>query len=166
MTTASAAGGGKTELLALHFETVRPEWVDFNGHMNVAYYVLAFDHATDAMLDHLGLGEDYRRRTGHSNFVVEAHVTYTRELKQGETLRFTTQILGADAKRLHVLHRMVTDGGDVAATNELMILNVDMTTRRAAPMPEEAKKRARMAARAHAHLPRPEEAGRVIGLPV
>jgi acyl-CoA thioester hydrolase len=165
MTNASENKGEKPEPLALHTESVRPEWIDYNGHMNVAYYMLAFDHATDALLDHLDLGDAYRRRSGHSNFVVEAHVTYARELAEGDGMRFTTQILAADAKRLHVLHRMVTDEGDLSATCELMILNVDMATRRAAPMPDEARERAEKAALAHAHLPRPEEAGRIISLP-
>ncbi len=153
------------EPLALHAETVLPEWVDYNGHMNVAFYVLAFDHATDALLDYLDLGAGYRDRSGHSNFVVEAHVTYGRELHQGDEMRFTTQVLGADAKRLHVFHRMLNGAGEVAATNELMIVNVDMAARRSAPMPDDARKRAEDAASAHAGLPRPPEAGRVISLP-
>ncbi len=149
------------EPLDLHRETVRAEWVDYNGHMNVAYYMLAFDHATDAVLDYLDLGADYRRRSGHSNFVVEAHIVYAHELHEGDTMRITSQLLGADAKRLHLFHRMVADNGDSpAATVELMILNVDMTTRRAASMPEDALARLAPVVQAHTGLDRPPEAGR------
>ena len=157
------------EPLDLHREVVRPEWVDYNGHLNVAYYMLAFDHATDAVLDHLDLGADYRRRSGHSNFVVEAHIVYARELHEGDAMRITSQLLGIDAKRLHLFHRMYAapdaDNGDApAATVELMILNVDMTTRRSAPMPDDTLARIEPLARAHARLDRPPEAGRTMGL--
>jgi acyl-CoA thioesterase FadM len=85
--------------LDLHRETVRPEWIDYNGHMNVAFYVLAFDHATDVFFDFLELGEPYRQQTGNSLFALEAHIVYKAELKQGETLRVTTQLLAHDEKR-------------------------------------------------------------------
>ena len=90
--------------LALHRETVRPEWIDYNGHMNVAYYVLAFDHATETLFETLGIGEDYVRAAKCSLFVVDMHVTYEQELVAGDRLRFETQILGHD-QRLHLFHR-------------------------------------------------------------
>ncbi|MEK9723750.1 MAG: thioesterase family protein, partial [Rhodospirillaceae bacterium] len=85
--------------LDLHRETVRPDWVDYNGHMNVAYYVLVFDHATDVLLDHIGLDAAHRTATGNSVFVAEAHVTYDQEVMEGAALRVTTQVLDTDAKR-------------------------------------------------------------------
>ena len=91
-------------------ETVRPEWVDYNGHMNVAYYVLVFDHATDALLDAVGIGESYRRAERGSLFIVEAHVAYARELHAGDPVRIETQILGHDDKRLHAFLRMFHAG--------------------------------------------------------
>ncbi len=148
-----------------HRETVRPEWVDYNGHMNVAYYVLAFDHATDALLDRLGLGADYRRRRNCSMFIVEAHVTYDREAMAGEELRFETQVLGHDDKRLHFFHRMIRDAdGALAATNELLALHVDMKDRRAAPFPADVRGRVSALAAAHARIPWPGQAGRIIAL--
>ena len=78
--------------------TVAPGWIDYNGHMNVAYYVLAFDRATDRMLDLLDVGEAYRRRTESSFFVLESHITFDREVVADDPLRITTQILGSDAK--------------------------------------------------------------------
>jgi acyl-CoA thioester hydrolase len=144
-------------LLRLHEEAVRPEWIDFNGHMNLAFYVLAFDHATDRLLHHVNLGEAYMRRTGSSVFVLEAHVVYKREMKLGDRMRFTTQLLGYDDKRLHYIHHMYhADEGFLAAANEIMAVHVDMAARRASPIPPEA-------ARALARL-RAAQAGRAIGL--
>ena len=152
--------------LALHTETVRPEWIDYNGHMNVAYYLLAFDHATDAVLDHLGVGEAYATSANRSLFVVEAHLTYAREVTQGDSLRFTSTILGADAKRLHLFHEMRhADEGFLAATAEFLLLHVDLADRRAVPFPDEIRLRLATAAEAHAVLPRPPQAGRAVGPP-
>lgn len=151
--------------LALHAETVRPEWIDYNGHMNVAYYVLAFDHATDALFDHLGLGEGYRHAANASLFIAEAHVLYRRELAAGAPMRFETQLLDRDAKRLQFFHRMLHGGeGFLAATCELVAVHVDLAHRRATPFPAEAAARLEALADRHAHLRRPAEAGRAIGL--
>ncbi len=151
--------------LSLHEEPVRPEWVDFNGHMNLAYYLLAFDHATDKFLHHLGLGEAYMRATGRSIFVLEAHVVYRREMQADDPMRFTTQLLGHDAKRIQFIHHMYhAREGYLSAANEIMALHVDLGTRRSAPMPAVViDTLARLLAQ-HRRLPRPPEAGRVITL--
>lgn len=160
-----ASPGARAAPLALHRESVLPSWIDYNGHMNLAYYVLAFDHATDAMFDYLDLGIAYRDRTRNSMFALEAHVTYDRELKLGDDLRVTTQILDCDAKRIHYFHRMhhATEGYQ-AATNELISMHIDFATRRSTPMPAEQRARAEAVAAAHAALPRPTEVGRTIGI--
>ncbi len=151
--------------LALYRTEVRPEWIDFNGHMNVAYYVLAFDLATDALFDFVGVGEDYGKRTDHALFAVEAHLTYQSELRAGDGLRVTTQLLGFDDKRVHFVHRMfnAADGG-LAATSEWLGLHVDRSARRAAPLPPEIAARLAAVQEAHAALPTPPEVGRVIRL--
>ncbi|WP_448189058.1 thioesterase family protein [Azospirillum sp. sgz301742] len=150
--------------LHLHTETVRPEWIDYNGHMNVAYYLLAFDHATDAVLGHLGVGEAYAASANRSLFVVEAHLTYAREVTQGDHLRFASTILGADAKRLHLFHEMHhAEEGFLAATAEFMLLHVDLADRRALPFPDAIHTRLAAMAEAHAALPRPPQAGRAVG---
>jgi len=152
-------------LLRLHEEAVRPEWIDFNGHMNLAFYVLAFDHATDRLLHHVNLGEAYMRRSGCSVFVLETHVVYKREMKLGDRMRFTTQLLGYDDKRLHYIHHMYhADEGFLAAANEIMAVHVDMAARRASPIPPEAARALARLRAAQAHLPIPPEAGRAIGL--
>ena len=151
--------------LTLHEETVRPEWLDYNGHMNLAYYVLAFDHATDKFFDHVGLGAAYTRATRGSIFVLETHVVYRRELVAGDAMRFSTYLLGHDAKRLHFLHHMHhARDGYRAAAQEIMALHVSLDTRRVAPIPADARAALKRLQAAHDRLPRPAEAGRAIGL--
>ena len=144
---------------------VRPEWIDENGHMNVAYYVVVFDKATDLLWSPIGLGDAYRA-TGHGTFAVESHILYRAELVEGEQVEVTTQILGLDHKRIHLAHEMrrVRDGA-VAAQQEFMLLAVNLTTRRAAPFLPEVMPGLLAAAQAHAALPRPEWVGRRLALP-
>lgn len=152
-------------LLPVHGEIVRPEWVDYNGHMNVAYYVLVFDHATDAVFDHLDLGEAYRERSGCSVFVGEAHVTYEREVCEGDRLRVTSRLLGFDVKRMILYHEMECDrAGGLVATNEVLCLHVDLASRRTAPLPAAAAARFERTSARDSRLPRPLRAGRAIGL--
>jgi acyl-CoA thioester hydrolase len=146
-------------------EVVRPEWIDENQHLNMGYYVVVFDHATDAWLDHVGLDEDFKRQHGVTTFTLESHVTYQREVGEGERLRFTTQLIDFDAKRIHYLHRMYRGSdGELASTNELMSLHVSQETRRAAPMADSILERLADLRDLHATLPPPPEAGRHIGL--
>ena len=148
-----------------HPATVLPDWIDWNGHMNVGYYVVAFDKATDVMCEQFGCSWDYTRLKIGMTFVLEAHVTYDREVKEGDGLRITTQILDHDAKRLHFIHMMYhAKEGYLAATNELMLMNIDYQTRRSAPWPDFAMERIEKLAAAHATLPRPAQAGRLIGI--
>jgi acyl-CoA thioester hydrolase len=145
---------------------VLPEWIDYNGHMNLAYYIVLFDQATDLLFDELGLGLDYRRTTQHGTFVAETHNLYERELLVGARVRIATQIVAADSKRLHLAHAMFALAGDYrAATQELMFLHVDLAARRVSPFPEALRRRVADAAAAHAGLPRPDWVGRRIAMP-
>jgi acyl-CoA thioester hydrolase len=146
-------------------DIVRPEWIDHNGHMNMGYYLVVFDHATDEFLCAVGLDEAHRRRQRVTTFCLEAHVTYHREVREGDRLRFTTLLLAHDEKRLHYIHAMHhAEQGYLAATNELMSLHVSEETRRGAPMaPDVLARLARLQA-AHDALPRPPQVGRTIGL--
>ncbi len=149
--------------LRLHSEEVRAEWIDYNGHMNVAYYVLAFDHATDAFFDFVGLDEAYRKASGMSTFAVEAHVTYQREVTQGDGLHFDTRLLGFDDKRIHFIHQMRHAEEDfLAATAEWLCLHIDLAHRRVAPMPEQIKRRLAEVLAAQGELPVPPEVGKFI----
>jgi acyl-CoA thioester hydrolase len=146
-------------------DTVRPEWIDHNGHMNMGYYVVVFDYATDAFLAWVGLDAEHRRRHAVTTFCLEAHVTYHREVRRGDPLRFTTLLLGHDAKRVHYIHAMYhAQAGYLAATNELMSLHVSLATRRGAPMTGDVLARLGLIQTAHDAHPRPPQAGRRIGL--
>ena len=151
--------------LQLHREYVNGEWIDYNGHMNLAYYVLAFDHATDAFFDHLGLGVDYLKSNNCSTFTLEAHITYDRELMANDPLRFETQLLDHDAKRIHYIHMMYhEEKGYLASTNELISLHVNMTKRRSTPLPNSVTKKLETIMKSHKLLPRPKQTGQVISL--
>ena len=145
---------------------VKPEWIDYNGHMNLAYYTVLFDGATDLLFDEFGLGLDYRRDRKLGTFVAETHNLYERELLVGAAVRVATQILGFDEKRLHVGHEMFAEAtGERAATQELMFLHVDLAARRVCPFPEDMVRRIGPAAAAHIALPRPGSTGRRIAMP-
>lgn len=151
--------------LDIHRATVLPEWIDWNGHMNVGFYVVAFDKATDTLCAQFGCSWEYTREKIGMTFVLEAHVTYDREVKEGDPLRITTQILDYDAKRLHFMHVMYhATEGYLAATNELMLMNIDYATRRSAAWPDFAMERLHKLAAAHESLPVPPQAGRLIGI--
>ena len=100
--------------LCLHRGVIRPEWIDYNGHMNVAYYVLVFDQGSDDLLDYLGMDKDYRERSGFSTYVLESHITYEREMKEGDAYRVSVQLLDADAKRLHYFERLHSESDDTS----------------------------------------------------
>jgi len=151
--------------LSIHEEIVRPEWIDYNGHMNVAYYVLAFDHATDRLFDMLDLGKDYVEREQKSVFQVECHVNYLREVKEGDALKFTTQLLDYDTKRIHFFSSMYhRDEGFLSATAEWLGIHVDLRARRSAELPDASLERLAELKSAHAGLPTPPQSGRSIGI--
>ncbi len=144
-------------------ETVLPEWTDYNGHLNVAYFVLIFDHGTDVFYPLIGLGQPYRDRTGKSTFAVEAHITYGREASVGDEVMVTTQRLGFDDKRIHYFHVMShVEQGYQMATQEQLVLHVDLTKRKVEPIPDESLKLLAEMAEAHAALPQPREVGSTI----
>ena len=146
-------------------DVVRPDWIDHNGHMNMGYYLVVFDLATDEFFRWVGLDATHRQRHEVTTFCLEAHVTYHREVRSGDPLRFTTLLLGHDAKRIHYIHAMYhATEGFLASTNELMSLHVDLATRRGAPM--HAAVLARLAAiqAVHDKVERPAQVGRRIGL--
>jgi len=146
--------------------TVLPEWIDQNGHMNMAYYLLAFDLASDVLADNLGLTREYKERTNTATFAGDAHIIYKREVMEGDPLRFTGRVVACDAKRIHYWLEMYHGTkGYLAAATEFLILHVDMTVRRVAAMAPEQLARIEAVRNAHAVLPRPADIGRVMGVP-
>lgn len=141
-------------------ERVRGEWCDYNDHLNLAYYILIFDHATDAFYDSMGLDHAYRTASGCSTFALEAHTTYLSEVLEGDEVFCTTQILDHDEKRLHYFHRLYrARTGELSATTELMAAHVDLRHRRTAPMPPQIVGPAFPAARRASRLSQAPPAG-------
>ncbi len=144
---------------------VLPEWVDANRHMNDGWYAVAFGEASWRVQDHLGLHERYRTRTGGTLYSVEAHLTWARELAPGERLHIESLVLGADAKRLRVFHRLfASEAGACAATMDVMMLHVVQGKDgvRSRPFPEEIARHLTQVVAEHAVLGVPEEAGRTV----
>jgi acyl-CoA thioester hydrolase len=157
---------GETGLTLTH-DVVRPEWVDYNGHLRDAYYLLLFSLASDALLDRIGLDADARTARGRSVYTLEVHLNYLRELKEGTPVRVDARVLAFDAKRMHVYFTLhdARDGA-LSAASEQMLLCVDVTAG-AKSAAFDADVASRVAA-LHAQqegLGAPDYAGRVIGLP-
>ena len=146
-------------------ETVQPAWIDYNDHMNVAYYLLAFDEALDRLYDRAGMGRAYREQTNLSTMTLESHICYLRELTLDDPMRFTFQLLDYDAKRQHFFGSMYhATENYLAATHEWMTTHVDLAARRSAEMPGDRLAIFAAMHEAHRTLPRPERAGQIIGI--
>ncbi len=142
---------------------VEPGWIDYNGHMNESRYLQVFSNASDNLLAAIGADPAYVA-SGHSYFTAETHIMHRGELRHGDAIHVTLQILAVDDKRLHIFHTLIRDAdGMIAATAEQMLLHVDMATKRVVPALPEVLARLRPLAAADAGKPRPSEAGRAIG---
>ena len=152
-------------LLTTYRGSILPEWVDYNGHLRDAFYLLIFSYASDALADHLGLDAAGRAATGHSIFTLECHLNYFHEVKQGAPVQVRTQLLGHGNKRLHLYHRLHgADASTTLASNEQLLTNVDMSGPRTAPFAGPVLARLQRLAQLHRELPVPPHVGRVIRL--
>lgn len=138
-------------------EPLRPEWIDYNGHLSEPYYVLVLGHATDAVMDAVGLDADYRERTDSSLYTVEAHVRYLREVPPDLELETRSEVIGHTDKLVWLWHELWADGV-LRATEE--ILAVHVTGGRSSPLPDDVRARV-----AELRIDPPEHAGRSIALP-
>ena len=146
---------------------VQPEWIDYNGHMNMAFYSLVFDKSLDHVFALIGLDESYLRDSQGSSFTLEVHVTYLREVKLGDPLRVTFQLLAVDSKRMHYFGQMYhATEGYLAATSEQISMHVDMSTRRSALYPAQIKSKLDAMLAAHKALAHPPQVGHRIGIPM
>lgn len=144
---------------------IEKTWVDYNGHLNQAYYSVLFDRAIDDALMPTGLGPDYVKQRNASYMTVETHICFVRELMVTDTVRVESRVLDVDAKRLHLYCDMLhATEGWLACTSEWMFLHIDMGARRTAPWPADVLQRLENMKRAAASLPRPERAGRRIAI--
>lgn len=142
------------------------DWIDYNGHMNVAYYTLAFDQAFDRLLeDWLGLGEARARTARQGPYVVQSQTHYLGELLEGDPFFVAMRLIDADAKRMHVYSELMKTGSrELCATFEMMVVNVDLDARRSAALPDWAQRKLSALCRAQADLERPRYLGATIGI--
>lgn len=152
-------------MLTTYQTRVGSDWVDYNGHLRDAFYLLIFSHATDALMDMLGLDEAGRARTGHTLYTLECHLNFLAEVKEGEEVEVRTQVLAYDAKRLHIHHGLYRPGEDASlAESEQMLMNIDSAAGRGAPFDEQVAGSVARLAREHQTLAQPACVGRIIGL--
>jgi acyl-CoA thioester hydrolase len=150
--------------LRLHHALVRPEWVDYNGHMSESCYLLVFGDNADAFFRLIGIDEGYRA-AGHSLYTVETHLHHRREVSVGEPLELTLQLLDHDRKRVHLFQEMRHgETEDLLATAEQLLVHVDMEAGRSADLPPQLTDRLDVVQHAHARLPRPEVVGKQMGI--
>ncbi|MGL4289094.1 MAG: thioesterase family protein [Phreatobacter sp.] len=146
--------------------TIRPEWIDYNGHLNVAFYVKLFDEGIDLLFERQGLAESYVRDRQLGFFAAELHVRYLRELHLADPVQVRLQLLDFDAKRFHYWVELVhADERWLSATMESMLLHVDMTTRKVAPFPDDVMAKLDAWKRQAASRGTPEGVGKTIGIP-
>jgi acyl-CoA thioester hydrolase len=142
---------------------VRPDWIDYNGHMNVGYYHVAFDLAAEDFFQFLGFTPEFREQIQGTTFALESHLNFLREVKQGDALRFEARLLDFDAKRIHFYQEMFHAAeGYLAASCESLSAFVSQATRRTAPIPAALLEHLAAATLAHAALPLPWQVGHVI----
>ena len=114
---------------------IEPEWIDYNGHLNMAYYNVLFDTTVDEVYEKIGFGPAYQK-TGFTSYVAEFHVCYLRELKLGDEVKVSFQIVDFDEKRIHTYQEIWHRDGWCAATAEGMVLHIDQSGPKVAPMPD------------------------------
>ena len=145
---------------------VEPAWIDYNGHLNMAYYNVMFDRAIDQLWLTLGIGPAYMKERNGSTFTAECHVRYLREIHFGDPVQVSVWLLEADDKRLHTFQELRHAAeGWLSATSENMSLHIDMFSRKVAPFPPDIGKRIQAVVAAHSALPRPAGIGRNIAMP-
>jgi acyl-CoA thioester hydrolase len=144
---------------------IEEAWVDYNGHLNQAYYSVLFDRAIDETLIPAGLGPEYIKARNASYMTVENHICFVRELLLTDNVQVASRVLDVDDKRLHLYCEMQhASEGWLSCTSEWMFLHVDMGARRTAPWPGDVRERLEAMKAAALALPRPERAGRRIGI--
>ena len=145
---------------------IEPQWIDYNGHLNMAYYNVMMDRAIDEIWLQLGIGPGYMKERHGSTFTAECHVRYLREIHLGNPVQVLVYLLAADEKRIHTFEelRHATEGW-ISATSENMTVHIDMNARKVAPFPLDIQARIRAVVEKHATVPRPEGTGRKVAMP-
>lgn len=140
------------------------EWIDYNGHLNMAYYNVVFDRGGDEFLAELGFGPKYAAERKLTIYTAEVHICYVQEIHLDHIVTVTSQLIDFDAKRLHTYNEIVHQDGWVAATAEVMSLHVDMNGPKVVPFPDDILPKLEFYKQAHFQLPLPARVGRSIGI--
>ena len=144
---------------------VHPDWIDDNGHLNVAYYHLIFDLAARPFFEWLGFNEENRRTYNVSTFALETHLNFLSEVKVHSPVRVESRLLNSNEKRLHFFQEMYkTESGQLAATHESLGTVVDMQKRKSTRMPEVIYERMQQVMSAHRQLEKPWQVGHVMSI--
>lgn len=146
-------------------QTVEDQWIDYNGHFNMAYYSVIFDRCADEVFAMVGLGSDYAQSAKSSFFTLEAHLTYLRELHAGDEVRVTAQFLDYDVKRVHYVQQMFHAAeGWLSCVTENIIMHVDMVAKKSSPFPPSVLDAIKAMHEAHQKLPVPPQVGHRIAI--
>ena len=144
---------------------VQDNWIDYNGHMNVGYYLVSFDEAIKPFFNWLGFTNEFRISNNSSTFALEAQLNFVRELSAGEEIRFESRLLDYDHKRVHFYQEMYhAEHGYLTATHESLGTYIDMSIRKTASMPDVITDRLKDVLEAHKALPVPSQVGHKIGI--
>ncbi len=145
--------------------TIKEEWIDYNGHMNMAYYIVLFDQALTNFLESLDLGLEYVRESGKSLFALENHVTYQHELKLDDPICVHFQLLDIDSKFIHYFMRLFhKDSHETSATMEQISLHVNMDNRLPSRFDKNSLDQLQKTLDSHKNLESPRELGRSIAI--
>ena len=143
---------------------VLPEWIDFNGHLNMAYYGVLFDVGCNHGFRTLGFGDEYRKSHGFTTMTADFRIRYLRELHLGDRVRCSFRVVTVGSKAFHYCQELVHGDGWVAATAETVNLHVDMKARKVAPYTEARRKALEEMAAEHAQWPLPDWVGLPLGV--
>lgn len=153
---------GKPKMVTQY--TVPEEWIDYNGHMNDAEYVRAISWSVDALMESIGITEEFHKQHQYTMYTLENHVCYLDEMKLGERFEVYMHILDYDQKRIHAFFELYGENKKRAATSEQMLMGIDVSTGRPQPFPEALYTKIKTLATLHTPDEKPKEAGRVIGI--
>ena len=142
---------------------VLPEWLDYNDHMNVAYYIAAFDLGIDAFKATVGIDLDYIENNKKSTVALESHITYQQEASLGEKLHINTRLLDYDGKRCHIYQEMFR-GNTLLSTQETLSISFDTALRKSCPFADDVAPRYQQMFEAQKSLPVPEWVGKSVGI--
>ncbi len=156
----------KTGLPMTPILPILDSYIDYNGHLNMGYYIVMFDSGLDHIFASWGFGPNYVKETGYTFFATDCMTRYRHEVHQHDPVRVRGRILGVDDKRVHYFSELVHDEtGKVMAVCEAISLHIDLSIRRVAAFPPEARAKFEAQLAEHAKLGWPELASHRIGLP-